>query len=326
MSQKIHTLSAGDGTLQVATRGARVLSCHVDGEDANLFYEDAEGNGGDRLWIAPEVAYNWTSLEAAREDPVAASATPKVMDPGTWAVHGTWDGGLTLAQSLELTDVRDGKRIELAIKRTVSAIAPPFGLPDGVACTSFTVVNDLTATGGDDGAVAAAWDILQIPVTGTLVCPTTRRVEPRSYYEPFGDKHVQVADDSVRFLVDHKRRVKMGLRPEHTTGRMGFLRSLKKGQSSLIVRVFSVLPGEQYVDIPRDHPADQRSGGDALQAYNDDLTYGPFGEMEYVTPAVVVGGCQHRNTACVTHAMVGPDALIREAGEALLGVAVGLIE
>ena len=161
-----------------------------------------------------------------------------------------------------------------------------------------------------------------VPPAGTLVCPTTRRVLPRSYYEPFGDKHVVVDDTSVRFTVDAAHRIKMGLRPEHTTGRMGYYRPLAGGESSLIVRVFPVYPGELYVDIPRDHPHDQRSGGDALQAYNDDLTYGPFGEMEFVAPAVMVGGCTARHTACVTHALVGPDAAVREAGAALLGVSI----
>lgn len=325
-----HTFSSGDGAFDVSATGARVLSCTVAGSP-NLFYDDGKGSGGDRMWVAPEVAYYWPSLDDARRDPVGTALIPAHVDPGNWTEVNRWPGGVTLEQSATLTDSRDGKSIALDMRRTVSAIGAPHGLPDGVMCTSFTVVNELTATGGDDGAVAAAWDVLQVPPTGTLVCPTTRKVDPRSYYEPFGDKHV-VADETgsgahasggrVRFLIDTKRRVKMGLRPEHTTGRMGYYRPLTGGESSLIVRVFPVYPGELYVDIPRDHPAEQRSGGDALQAYNDDLTYGPFGEMEFVAPAVVVGGCTARHTACVTHALVGPDDAVRAAGAALLGVAV----
>ena len=323
---------AGDGAFEVNTNNGRVTSCTVAGSP-NLFFDDGKGSGGDRLWVAPEVAYYWPSLEDARADPVGTAATPAAVDPGTWAVTDTWDaeaaegeaaapGGLSLEQAATLTDARDGKRIELAMKRSFSTAAAPHGLPDGVLCCSFFVVNELTATGGDDGAVAAAWDILQVPPTGTLVCPTTQRVKPRSYYEPFGDKHVVADERRVRFLIDTTRRVKMGLRPEHTTGRMGYYRPLAGGESSLIVRVFPVVPGERYVDVPRDHPAEQRSGGDALQAYNDDLTFGAFGEMEFVSPAVTVGGRAAQHTTCVTHVLVGPDAGVGAGGGMLLGCGV----
>ncbi|MEL7088989.1 MAG: DUF6786 family protein, partial [Planctomycetota bacterium] len=149
--------------------------------------------------------------------------------------------------------------------------------------------------------------------------------EPRSYYDPFGEKHVESDDDAVRFLIDAKRRVKMGIKPEDTLGKMAYLRPLADGMSTLIYREFSVDPDGIYVDIPRDHPADQRRGGDALQAYNDDLTYGPFGEMECVFPVVTVGGAEQRVDDCVTHVLVGPDAAVRAAGEKLLGVSVSMI-
>ena len=321
-----HHLPCGDGSITVATRGARILACHAGNGDENLFYDDGNGNGGDRLWIAPEVAYYWPSLDDARRDPVGTAATPAQIDPGSWAVESSSTHAVTLRQSATLTDGRDGKSISLDMTRTVAAIDPPHGMPADVRCASFAITNTLTVTGGDDDAVAAAWDILQVPPTGTLICPTTRRVEPRSYYDPFGDRHVVADDTAVRFLIDAGRRIKMGLRPEDTLGRMGYYRPLDNNTASLIVRVFPVFPGERYVDIPRDHPIDQRTGGDALQAYNDDLTFGRFGEMEFVAPAVQVGGTPHRSTPCVTHALVGPTDAIRAAGHALLGVRVEMVE
>lgn len=326
------TISAGDGSITVGVRGARVLDCRVDGVDENLFYENTSGgasgggggSGGDRLWIAPEVAYYWPSLEDARQNPVGTAIVPGDVDPGTYEVDGTWLGGVHLVNACSLVDSRDDKAIGLDIKRTIAAIGRPHGLPEQVKCVSFSITNELWVTGGDDGAVAAAWDILQVPPTGTLICPTTQRVEPRSYYEPFGDRHVVADDTAVRFLIDAGRRVKLGIRPEHTTGRMGYCRQHDGGVSSLIVRLFPVFPGERYVDIPRDHPKEQRDGGDALQAYNDDLTHGPFGEMEFVAPAVEVGGCEYRHTPSVTHVLVGPDDAVCAAGEMLLGARVSM--
>ncbi|CAN0385710.1 unnamed protein product, partial [Laminaria digitata] len=234
-----------------------------------------------------------------------------------------------LHNSCSLIDSRDEKAIGLEMTRTIAAADRPAGLPEGVRCVSFGIVNALRVTGGDAGAVASAWDILQVPPTGTLICPTQRRVDPRSYYDPFGDKHVASDDTAVRFLIDAQRRVKMGVKPADTLGKMGYYRppgSFADGSlSALIFRAFDVSPGERYIDIPRDHPADQRDGGDALQAYNDDQTFGDFGEMEFVAPAVVVGEVEERETSCVTHALVGPDDAVRAAGEMLLGVAVSAI-
>ena len=321
------TFDAGDGKITVATRGARLLDLRVDGVDQNLIYDDGKGSGGDRLWIAPEVAYYWPSLEEAREDPIGTAETPGDIDPGTYEAQREWVGGVELVNSCSLIDSRDEAAIGLDIKRTFSVIGRPTDLPESVRCVSFNITNELSVTGGDEGAVASAWDILQVPPRGTLICPVTRKVDPpRSYYDPFGDKHVVSDDQSVRFLIDAKRRIKMGIRPEYTTGRMGYYRQLSDDTSSLIVRIFGVNPGERYVDIPRDHPADQRDGGDALQAYNDDQTFGGFGEMEWVAPAVVVGGCEYRFTPCVTHVLVGPDEAVRQAGEALLGCVVRSID
>ncbi|MEM1028528.1 MAG: DUF6786 family protein [Planctomycetota bacterium] len=329
------TIQAGDGGITVATRGARILDCRVDGVDENLFYDDGSGGGGDRLWIAPEVAYYWPSLEDARTDPVGTAETPADVDPGDYEVVGDYEetedgGGLVLTNDCSLIDSRDEKAIGLQMTRSFAAARRPEVLPPQVKCVSFAIINTLEIRGGDDGAVASAWDILQVPPTGTLICPTKRKVDPRSYYDPFGEKHVVSDDTAVRFLIDAQRRVKMGIKPADTRGKMAYYRApgstsgsfASDGVSTLIYREFEVDLGGTYVDIPRDHPADQRSDGDALQAYNDDQTYGYFGEMEFVAPAVIVDEVETQTTGCVTHVIAGPDDAVRAAGEKLLGVAI----
>ncbi len=316
-----HLVESGDGRLLVVERGARLLAASLPGVEGDLFFNNDACTGGDRLWIAPEVAYYWPSLEQAREDPVKWAATPPAVDPGDYALGDAWPGGVHLHASMSLRDARDDKRINLDVTRVFAAIDPPDGLPAGLKCLSFAVTNELTVNGGDDGAVAGAWDILQIPPVGTLICPTTTGVDPRSYYDPFGERHVQCDSRAVRFFIDADRRIKMGLRPEHTTGRMGYYRMVGE-VATLIVRIFGVYPGEPYIDIPRDHPADQRRGGDVLQAYNDDLTFGAFGEMEYHDPAVRVGGCERRYGQSVTHILAGDDAVVCSVGAELLGAPV----
>ncbi|MEM1207990.1 MAG: DUF6786 family protein [Planctomycetota bacterium] len=376
--QRPHVLQAGDGggRLLITEHGARVLACELPGVDDNLFFHTdhtgaggAKGKvtGGDRLWIAPEVAFFWPSLEDARRDPKGTAAVPDLIDPAGY--RNTTDTDevsttLELCQSWSMDreglikNKRGGGRLNLQRYRTFTwpSSLGAFDFETVVAC-SFSIVHSMTCMdeGSDPGRIAGIWDILQVPIGGTLICPTTINVAesdrytageqshcetpnagPRSYYEPFGERHVAVEEDCVRFLIDGQRRTKMGILPEHTTGRMGYYRPLGDGRSSLIFRSFGVFPGEPYCDLPVNHPAHDAVAagkdhpemfrGDALQAYNDDGDAFPgasFGEMEYHDPCVIAGrGPTSRTGSCVTHVMAGPDGAIKRLGRELLGVEV----
>lgn len=328
--EQCHVLTAGVGRLLVTQMGARVLGCQLPGVRDNLFWHppdletSATIGGGDRLWIAPEVAYYWPSLEQARQDPVKWARTPERVDPGGYKLVDANKRSVHLRARIRLTDVRVDKTIAFMVDRVVYVIDPPCAVSDQLSVCSFGLTNTLSLEHGDDDAAAGAWDILQVPPTGTLICPTTRQVEPTSYYDPFGPRHVQCDPRSVRFLIDGRHRIKMGIPAAATTGRMGYYRPLPDGMASLIVRIFSPLPGDTYVDVPRSADATIRLGQDALQAYNDDGTFGGFGEMEYHDPALVVGQGRPATRAgtCVTHVITGPDDAVRKAGDDLLGVAI----
>ncbi|MEM0915649.1 MAG: DUF6786 family protein [Planctomycetota bacterium] len=380
--QRPHILQAGDdgsgggGRLLITEHGARVLACELPGVDHNLFFHtDRTGEGGakgkvtggDRLWIAPETAYFWPTLEDARLDPKGTAETPEAIDPAAYEVVDVEErlGVILAASRTRLHDKRDGVSIEFErtrYRRLASFSQLPFEIEDELVGFGWQAGNSVSVNISEDastphpvGKVVGAWDILQVPVGGTLICPTTINLAesdrytageqshcktpnagPRSYYEPFGDRHVAVEDDCVRFLIDGQRRTKMGVLPEHTRGRMGYYRELGGGHSSLIFRAFASLPGEPYCDLPVNHPAHDAVAagkdhpemfrGDALQAYNDDGDSFPgtsFGEMEYHDPCVIAGrGPASRTGSCVTHVMAGPDAAVRRVGRELLGVEV----
>ncbi|BAM04283.1 DUF6786 family protein [Phycisphaera mikurensis] len=321
------TLRRGAARLAVCERGARVMAADAGDGSADALYlaDDDAGElcGGDRFWLGPEVAWFWPSLQAAREDPVKHAATPPQLDPGRWGVGEADAGSVTLHATMGLTDARDGRKIRLEAERTVRLIDPPPSLSAGVSAVAYAVDHRLTALGGEEGVVASSWSIAQVPPGGTLVCPTVRPLsvadDVTRYYDPFGDDHVKADADAVRFVIDARRRIKMGLRAEDTTGRMGYLRPLGDGRAVLLLRFFPTLPGERYCDVPRSADAGVRGGGDCLQAYNDDLTYGPFGEMEHHDPAVEVGGVENRCHSSTTLVLAGDEAAVRRDGGRLLG-------
>ncbi|MEM6391704.1 MAG: DUF6786 family protein [Planctomycetota bacterium] len=327
-------LSAGDGRL-LATRHAARLMASDDGHAdtwSNPFFVAEDGDtgqltGGDRLWIAPEVGYFWPNLQQAREDPKKWAKTPPVMDPAHWTITNQSDNALALSTEMDLTDARDGKRIRLTADRSFQGLDRSADLDPGLRCVSFAITNTLTLIDGDAGAVAGAWDILMVPAEptpGTLIIPTTREIELaniNSYYDPFGDEHVVIDGQSVRFRCDGQRRVKMGLPADLTAGTMAHYRPTTDGQAILIHRTFPTHHEETYCDIPRSFPDDQRLGGDCFQAYNDEGdSFGPaiggsptFSEMEYHDPCLAVGTDKTTQTGtCTTHILTGPEALIRE--------------
>ena len=321
------------GEILVSEKAARILACEIDGLEGNLFYSGGEVEagfyaGGDRLWVAPEAGYYWPSLEKAREDAVKWAKTPAAVDPGQYKIVGEGSMHVMLRNDdVMLMDGRNGRSIKFDVERFVCECPLPSELVGGLKCSSFSITNEMHLKLGDHQAAAGLWDILQVPPRGTLVCPLVKPIEsPTSYYEDFGKKHVQWDDQCVRFLIDTARRTKMGLPPEATTGRMGYYREID-GQGVLIVRIFASLVGLPYVDQPIWQDKDCIDGGDVLQAYNDDGSYVPFGEMEYHDPGIVVNCTPgKRSGTSVTHVIAGEPAKVKQAGEALLGCTIEPID
>lgn len=343
-------LPCGTGRILAARHGARLLAIDLGlGDVENLLFTasgaDGKMTGGDRLWIAPEAAYFWPSLEDARERPKQTATCPASIDPGAWETMGALPATLGLRTAIKLEDRRSGKTAAISAMRTFAAVTLPASLAhadSGVRGCAFTIENTLVETGGDAGVLAGAWDLAQLPPTGTLICPTVGgTAKVNSYYDPFGEHHVQVDDQAVRFTIDGRRRIKMGLAAAATSGRMGYYRPMEAGRSSLLLRVFTVLPGEPYADLPRDHPAHDAAAqndshpetlsGDVLQAYNDDgEAFGrsvgsdiTFGEMEHHGPCLITGQePKSRTEVSTTYALAGPDEVIQALGQAVLGVPV----
>lgn len=331
-------LKAGDGELFFLPHAARLLACRMPEVDGNVFWhhpdlEDPEkaganltsaggGLGGDRLWIAPEVAYMWPDLDKARVDPHGSYDLPAYMDPGHWRMIDRQPDRLTMQTEMTLVDHRSEARVHLDVQRQIRIIMRPTGLPRGVNCASVVIRNGLRILDGDEGAIAGLWDLLQAPVGGRIVCPTAQPLNeaPRSYYEPYreGDVVTDAASGVVTFHAKGDYMIKMGLAPEQTTGRMANIRTVGD-QMVAIVRVFSPAPGMPYVDVPRD--SNERFGGDALQCFCDDGRFGGFCELEHHEPALVLGCTPMEHEGMVlTYVLSGASEPVLEAASGLLGV------
>jgi hypothetical protein len=330
--QSAFTLGTDTGRLLIMQSGARAIGCEFAHLTGNLFFHDpiledprrvSDGLkqspvAGDRLWIAPEANYIFKDVAKIFSDPANCGATPTQMEPGDYQLTKQTDRHLAFAAQMRLEDRLSPRTfVSMSVTRSYELIDAPSGLDKGLTHFGFGVTNSLTITGFDKpGALVGAWDLLQIPPAGWLVCPTVGlATKPRSYYDKFSDDRARQIGGAIHFKIDGQGRYKIGLSPTQTTGRMGYYRKLGR-LSTLLVRIFPVHPGLIYCDQPVSELG-KPIAGDALQSYNGS----GFGEMEYHDPALRTGDQPaSRTSTSVTHALVGPDDLIHTAAEHLLGV------
>ncbi|MCC5828901.1 MAG: hypothetical protein JJU36_05580 [Phycisphaeraceae bacterium] len=329
----------GPGELAVCVHGARIVGCAIQGVDENLFYhqrglenpEQAPGFlkkagadiGGDRLWIAPEVAFMWPDLAGARIDPFGTYDLPAKMDPGHWEVEASGRDWIELTAAMDLVDHRSSAKVSLRAMRTIALGGLPDDWPEALPALAFTCGHQLSVLRGDASAWVGIWHLLQMPVGGTLVCPTVAPTSfpPTDYYSPFRPEDVTVKPEAVHFHARGDSIIKMGLRAEDVTGRMAYIRSLGDGRSSAILRGFLPQPGQPYIDVPRSF--DALLGGDALQAFCSDQGTQGFTEMEYHEPGLKIGSGRTRTSGgCWTIVTAGQQALVEQTVQRLLGVSV----
>jgi hypothetical protein len=330
--QRRFLLESAAGSLMVSLTGARAIGCEFKHSPGNLFYHDpqletpglvqqtlaASPAAGDRLWIAPEVNYIFKDLSKVLPGLPGGSLTPTQMEPGDYHVSSHAADHVSLLAHMRLEDRIAKAHVSLKASRSYQLVGPPAGLDAGLTHFGFSLTNQLEVTEYDKpGLMLGVWDLLQIPPAGWLVCPTVGLASrPRSYYDSYTDDRCRLVGGAVHFRIDGQGRYKMGLSPLQTTGRMGYYRKFGKSFSTLLVRTFAVHPGLVYCDQPITELGRPISG-DALQSFNG----AGFGEMEHHEPALVTGQYPlSRAGTCVTHALIGPDALIQAAGEKLLGV------
>ena len=281
--------------------------------------------GGDRTWIGPEVGTRVPDLS----DPLGSITTPASYDPGAYSLR--LDGGVA---SLRTEGVIRYYRPDAECAFTVEKTLRLVGSPLRRDLSRYPELGNLFYTGYEQvtqlrvvppvqpGAPLCLWSLPVLPGGGDIIIPTLFRASVKDFMGCTDERHLIVEDRMVRFKLDGLEILKIGVKPDPLTGRMGYVRPLGGGESTLVVRNFFVDPSAEYVDVPWDDPSDLGYG---VEIYNNGGGGALFGEMEYHTPAVGGDtGIESYVDCSQLWAFRGPDELIRSAGERLLGV--GLAE
>lgn len=319
----------------VTSRGGRVLGPFLpSGESVTWLAEcwgSADGfreflaggswnQGGDRVWIAPEIQFAVTDRERFWE----TLQTPCEMDPGEYAL-AAHAGGCSIEKSLDLAvHYPEPGRKRLSLRRVVAPAPHPLrellddkSIPGRVRYAGYNqeiVLRDL-----DGGAVMAeSWNLSQVKPGGELFVKVFNgdTVRPVDYYEPVDEAHMSVAGDMVRLKITGDRRYKIGLKAAVVTGRMAYLRR-RRGGSLLYVRHFFSNPSAYYNEEP---PLCPGVKGCSVHVYNDSGASGGFGEIE--SNGQAVGGAAGRSVSIdsfATWIFDGDDGAIDFVFEFLMG-------
>jgi hypothetical protein len=240
------------------------------------FLDSADWNiGGDRVWIAPEHRYNVRD----RSDFFGSYTLPQQVDPGQYRLEMS-GRECRLRQEVAL-DVHgpSAPPKRLRFDRRVGATADPLReLADPAEDVAFAgYVHEVhLVEEEDDGAPAETWNLAQVNPGGHAYVAVTGGATYTDFYAPAGPRH-QAFAGYTRILIDARHMFKVGYKAPRVLGRMGYHHRLDGERECLFVRAFFCDPSGTYTMEPASRPGDR---GYPVQVFNDDGTYGGFGEIE----------------------------------------------
>jgi hypothetical protein len=320
-------------------RGGRIFGPFLDQDSSCLFWANkafsdreafrsflAAGNwnlGGDRIWIAPEIQYGIHD----RNDFAGSYDLQASMDPGQYQLEANGHNCWRLSQdfSMEARVIARGKK-DLLIERLIQPVEDPLRnlndypeLMEEVRFAGYEQIVILEETSQDE-IVSEVWSLIQLNPGGLVLIPSVACIEHVDYLMPVDETIMQINPNSVRLKIDGQRQYKVGFKSPHVFGRLGYLNSLERGGSYLIVRNFFNNPSWYYAEEVDRLPGRR---GHSIHIYNDNGELGGFGEVE--CNGQTIGGPTSRSVTTdqlILWIYVGETKKIERIALHLLGIAL----
>ncbi len=253
--------------------------------------------GGDRLWVAPEVAWFWKTLQSLDFDQYEI---PRALDPGQWELSEHTDNFCEMTQQVVLCHQHNKRRYEFDLTRRFERITlqeAPFE-----NCVAYHSENELRLKPNGEAEhetqSIGLWSLLQVPTGGVISVGVRGEAIWRDYFTPIEPRMWTQEAGALHLQISGSDQYKIGVAPRALTGRVAYARTM--GDEVLfILREWAPQPWLSFCDAPMNQAHSQ---GDALQVYNDNGGADSFGEMELHAPALRFGGGRSRSIA--SHFMV----------------------
>jgi hypothetical protein len=258
-----------------------VSELFADTHSLNDSIRSGEWNlGGERIWIAPEISYNVRD----RDNFWGSYHLPAEIDPGHYVIERPRADRCRLSQDMTLKGYGTYSGVkELHLERHIFKADDPlrslknYGeLLEGVEYAGFEQLRALTETNTSD-IYSETWDLLQLNSGGTLLISTLPHVEHTDYYQPTDNKYQRIYKNHARLRITGDRKYKVGYKSAYVVGRAAYINTLYDGRICMIIRSFFNNPSAYYAEEPFGIPG---CHGHSLHVYNDDGSFGSFGELE----------------------------------------------
>jgi hypothetical protein len=293
------TWDSSDGTrLLVLPYGGRILGLFAPEDEENLFWthsalneidsarsyyegEQWHNSGGERTWVAPEVDFFFPEFPRLNR-----YWQQRELDPGSY--HVSRDNGVLSWKSRATLIVSRTKQvIDLEINKALNPALNPLRHDQrkewaDLKFAGYTLHTSLQLMGTEQPPYIGLWHLTQMPHGGDMIVPTLFHSDPKIYMGKIEVDDLLVDKHLIRYKMRAAGEHKLGVRAVAITGRVGYMYA-RNGETSLIVRNFTVDPSGEYVDVPWLEP---ENVGFAFQACNVDSGLGRFSELEYHVPAI----------------------------------------
>ncbi len=329
----------GEAVIVISKYGGRILGPFPSKSEGSIYwinpvFADKDGFkqmietkdlmiGGERIWIAPEIQYNIPD----RSDFLGSYLVPEQLDPGNYQMKLTQEGQCTLTQAMVLKayNIASGEK-ELRLERTITKAANPIRflgkqdeLMQDVAFIGYEHQIDLSESKSDD-IMSEAWDLVQLNSGGRILIPSSQHLEYTDYFEPMPEDHYVRKAGHSEFKISGKQQYKVGLKAAHVSGRPSYFNQLPDGRAYLVICNFYINPSSVYAEEP---PDVQGAKGNSVHIYNDDGSFGGFGELE--CNGQTIGGSTGKSSTSdqlVFWLYIGAEEKVKQITHHLLGISL----
>jgi hypothetical protein len=289
--EKTVELASPPVSVLVLPRGARVLG--VDLGCGNLLWVNPQVTdilrkggwniGGIRTWISPERAFFY-------DDPQTFKGwrCPSGIDPAKFRIVSRNASKIQLQSTISAKEMISGETLNGEIIKKVELKE----VNRKEKSLSATIMIHDTLTVRDFASPLALWILLQVPPgddgRGAVTIPVIQNSKPIHYFDRIPSSHLRVFKDHVEFIIDGKKELKLGIRPEDLPNpkKASLSYRLRRVGVDALITMSSQTGAnrqDECVDLARSDPNGSKA---VVQTYNSDLKSSglSFGELEIQGP------------------------------------------
>ncbi len=282
----------------IVLNAGRVLAVSLGGSDNLLWVHpkpqqcgmsDNWNLGGIRTWISPERDYFYKNPNDFNE-----WFCPIGIDPASYKVVSKNNTSLVLISDIEVKNNTTGEILKGILTKRIELVSTN---EDNNIRKAKIRIHDILQIHNNHTSVAL-WSILQVPTNESKESKVQLPINVAnaiSYFDPIPEEYLIYNDNSIDFILDGKKELKLGIPPEDFSDqtKIAFSYSYKVDGKNACITVSSNTNAsnqEECLDVAKSSPNGLKG---VIQFYNSDVNKSglKYGELEiHSKPSKYING------------------------------------